>query len=302
MKLAVIIVNYNTPADTIDCLESLKKTTQPEGLTLKTILVDNASKDDSVDLFSQKYPEIELIISPKNLGFAGGHNLGLKASLKHRPTHLLLINPDTLVPKDFFTSIYKSAINHPKVGLVTPKIYFAKGFEFHQNYQKKDLGKVIWSAGGKFDWANVLGSNDHVDEIDTGQFKTITDTTFATGACLLMKTEVVKNIGFLNEDYFLYLEDLEFCTRAKNFGWRIVFDPSIYLWHKVSQSSGIGSSLNDYFITRNRLLFGMKYTPFRTKFALLREAFRKLAGGSSAQKVAIKDFLFHRLGKGSFLN
>ena len=79
---------------------------------------------------------------------------------------------------------------------------------------------------------------------------------------MLIRRQVIDQIGLLNQNYFLYLEDLEFCQRAKRAGWRIVFDPSIKIWHKVSQSSGIGSSLNDYFITRNRLLFGLRYARF----------------------------------------
>lgn len=302
MKLAVILVNYNTPADTIECLESLKKCRLPLGLTLKTVIVDNASRDDSVDLLSRKYPEVLLIESPKNTGFAGGNNIGIKYALEWKPTHILLLNNDTIVPKDFFSNIVKSAITQPKVGLVSPMIYFAPGFEFHKTrYKKSDLGKVIWAAGGKLDWANLLGSNDHVDEVDRGQFKQVTDTDFGSGACLLIKRQVLDQIGLINEDYFLYLEDLEFSHRARLAGWRVVFDPSIRLWHKVSQSSGIGSNLNDYFITRNRLLFGLKYAPFRTKLALLREAFRFLKVGRSAQKAGVRDWFFCRLGKGSFI-
>lgn len=301
MKLCVILVNYNTPSDTIDCLESLKACHIPGDLSLKTIVVDNASIDDSTDILSLKYPEVELIRSYRNLGFAGGNNLGIKAGLKTDPSHILLLNNDTVVPQEFFDKIYQSAINDDKVGLLTPKIYFAKGYEFKDHYKTSELGKVVWAAGGVMDWDNLLGSNANVDEVDEGQFKNVVDTDFATGACLLVRREVIDKIGLLNENYFLYLEDVEFSERAKRAGFRVVFDPSISLWHKVSQSSGIGSHLNDYFITRNRLVFGLTYARFRTKFALLREAVRKLSTGTPAQKTAIKDFFLHRLGKGTYL-
>ncbi len=301
MKLVIVIVNYNTPADTIDCLESLKKNRLPDGLTVQTILVDNSSIDDSVEILSQKYPEIELIINPKNLGFTGGNNVGIQAALQHSPTHILLLNPDTVVPLDFFDKIFTCAINQAQVGLVTPLIYFAKGFEFHNRYTSNQLGRVVWSAGGKLDWANILGSNNHVDEVDEGQFTQVEDTDFATGACLLIRREVIDQIGFLNQNYFLYLEDLEFSQRARTKGWRVVFDPSIKLWHKVSQSSGVGSDLNDYFITRNRLLFGLKYATLRAKFALIREAVRFIISGNLAKQLAVKDYIFCHLGKGTYL-
>ena len=301
MRLAVVILNYNTPGDTVACLKSLKQARLPKGLHVETTLVDNASTDDSVDLIKSKFPEVRLIENITNQGFAGGNNVGIKVALDENPTHILLLNPDTTVEEDFFVSIFNSAITNPKVGILTPLIYFAKGYEYHKKYTKSELGKVVWSAGGKLDWANVYGTNAHVDEVDKGQFKQIEDTDFATGACMLVRRQVIDQIGLLNQNYFLYLEDLEFCQRAKRAGWRIVFDPSVKLSHKVSQASGIGSPLNDYFITRNRLLFGIRYAPFRTKFALLREAIRFLISGRPAQKTAVADFFTFKLGRGSFL-
>lgn len=301
MKLAIIILNYNTPADTVACLRSIQKAVIPNDLILETTLVDNASTDDSVDIFKKSFPEVKLVENISNLGFAGGNNSGIKAALSEDPTHVLLLNPDTLVDKDFFKHLHKSAISNPHVGILTPLIYFAKGYEFKDNYKKDQLGKVIWSAGGLLDWDNIYGSNAHVDEVDTGQFKEAMDTDFATGACMLIRRAVINQIGLLNEDYFLYLEDLEYCQRAKKKGWRIVFDPSLKIWHKVSQASAIGSPLNDYFITRNRLIFGMTYARFRTKFALLREATRFAFNGRPPQKTAVKDFLTLNLGRGSWL-
>jgi GT2 family glycosyltransferase len=99
----------------------------------------------------------------------------------------------------------------------------------------------------------------------------------------------------------MYLEDVDLCQRIKNKGYQIIFDPKIKIWHKVAQSSGIGSLLNDYFITRNRLLFGFKHAKIRTKFALLREAFSKYINGSPTQKKAISDFFLNHLYQGTWL-
>lgn len=303
MKISLIILNYNCPADTLDCLKSVKAAHTPRDLTLHTIVVDNASSDDSIHLISKKYPEVQLIESYKNLGFAGGNNLGIKAAMEGKPDLLILLNPDTIIHPNFFKDLVKSAIRKRKVGVMSPLIYFASGFEFHQDrYKKSELGKVIWYAGGLIDWQNVFGSHAHVDEVDHGQFKKAEPTGFATGACMVIKPAVINQIGYLNQNYFLYLEDLEFCQRARQAGWQIYFDPHPKLWHKVSQSTGgIGGSLNDYFITRNRLLFGLRFASFRTKLALIRQAATQLFSGTPAQKQAITDLLSFRLGKGTFL-
>lgn len=302
MKLAIVLVNFNTTKDTIECLESLKAARIPKDMTIKVVVIDNGSSDSEVNLLEKKLNKDIIFIRSTNTGFAGGNNLGIKTALNHNPTHILLLNNDTEVPKDFFAAIKSSAINQSGVGLLSPKIYFAKGYEFHKDrYQKNDQGKVIWSAGGNVDWANVYGQNANVDEVDNGQFTKVEEISFATGACLLIKKEVVDKIGLIDERYFMYLEDLEYSIRAKKAGFKIVFDPSVYLWHKVAQSSGVGSSLNDYFITRNRLLFGLSYANSRAKFALLREAMKFLLVGRQAQKVGVKDFFLGKFGKGSWL-
>ena len=100
--------------------------------------------------------------------------------------------------------------------------------------------------------------------------------------------------------YFAYLEDADLSQRIREAGWKVLYSPNAHLWHKVAQSSGIGSDLNDYFLTRNRMLFGMRYASLRTRFALLRESLRLLVNGRKWQRIGIRDFYFGRLGKGSW--
>lgn len=301
IKVAIIIINFNTPSDTVECLESLKKCTIPNELEIKTILVDNGSSDDSVDIFQEKFAEVELIPISNNLGFSGGNNVGIKSAMEWGVDWVLLLNSDTFVHDDFWkkSKNYLIAENN-KIG--SALVYFAPGFEFHKDrYDKKDLGKVIWYAGGKIDWKNVFGSHPGVDEVDHGQYKEIVKVDYTTGAAMFIGSKVIEKIGLLNDDFFLYLEDLEYCVRANKAGFDIELWPEIKVWHKVSASSGgIGSKLNDYFITRNRLLLGYIYSPIRTKFALFRQAITMLITGTREQKLAIRDFLTHKLGKGSF--
>lgn len=301
IKLAIVTINYNGLADTIDLLESLKKAKKEERFSIQVYVVDNASSDDSVDVLARRFPEIRLIESPTNLGFAAGNNLGIKQALKEKADWIMLINNDTLIDESLFKNLYKSPLHDKKVGVLGGLIYFAPGFEFKKRYKKEDKGKVLWFAGGSLDWNNIYGTSDLVDQVDNKQIKTIKETDFITGAFLITRHDVLKKAGLFDEDYFMYFEDVDLCHRVFQKGYKLLVDPSLKIWHKVAQSSGIGSPLNDYFITRNRLLFGLKYATLRTKIALIREAVKFIFIGRSAQKTAIKDFFTGNLGKGSWI-
>lgn len=301
MKIAVIIVHFSDKKLIFETLDSLRETILPSKLKSQVYVVDNTNSEDFEEDLTKKYPEVKLIVSPDNIGFAGGNNLGLKQALDDKNDIFVLLNNDTLVKKDFYKKILSSPITKKDVGIVGGLIYFAPGFEFKKKYKKEERGKVIWYAGGQIDWDNVYVSHRAVDEVDKGQFKKVEENDFVTGCLLITKRKVLEEVGLLNEKMFLYLEDADFNIRVKRAGYKIIFDPRIKIWHKVAQSSGIGSPLNDYFITRNRLLFGFKYARPRVKLALLREALRKKKNGTEAQKAAVKDFFSFNLGKGSWL-
>lgn len=302
-KVAIIILNWNGEKDTIECLKSIAKLQNKEAQT-HTIIVDNASSNDSVreiTSFIKGKKNVELIETGKNLGFSGGNNFGIKRALKDNFDYLLILNNDTILEKDCIDELVLAARTYPEAAIFTPKIYFAKGYEFHKDrYQKESLGHVIWSAGGDIDWNNIYGSNHGVDQVDIGQFNMHYATSFATGAALFAPEKTFTTIGLFDEKYFLYLEDLDLSTRATNKKKAIIYVPDAVVWHKVSQSSGIGSSLNDYYITRNRLMFGMRYASFRTKFALARESIRLYFSGRQWQKIGVKDYYLGNLGQGSW--
>ncbi len=301
-KVTIVILNWNGWKDTIPCLESLQHINTKDA-QVDIIVVDNASSDDSVKKitsFKSKIP-LSLIQAKQNLGFAGGNNLGLKEALKKDTDFVCILNNDTVVDKNVIYEFLKAAKDSSDTGVFTPKIFFAEGYEFHKDrYTKKDLGKVIWSVGGSIDWANVYGSNIGVDEVDHGQYETARTVDFATGACMFIPTNVLKKTGLFDEKYYLYLEDVDISIRIKNSGLKIQYVPQAVVWHKVSQSSAIGSGLNDYFITRNRLLFGMRYASVRAKYALAREAVRLYFGGRPWQKIGVRDYFMGNLGKGSW--
>jgi GT2 family glycosyltransferase len=300
-KVSVIILNWNRKDDTIETLKSLNRS-NTSNFELNIIVVDNGSKDESVEALNKiTNIKFRLIALPENTGFVMGNNIGMKAALdEENADYILTLNDDTLVDKNMIKNMIKYAEEDKNVGVCVPKIYFAPGFEFKDKYPRGVSGKVIWYAGGKIDWDNVYGSNFGVDDVDRGQYDEIKETDFATGCALLAKRKVIEKIGMFDEKFFAYMEDLDFSRRAMGAGYKVVYVPDAYMWHKVSQSSGIGSELNDYYITRNRMIIGMRYAKPRTKFALLRESVKLLFFGRKWQRIGIKDYYLRKFGKGSW--
>ena len=296
MKLAIVILNFNGLADTLSCLDSIRKL-KIDDIFLETIVVDNFSSDGSQVALS-KIKDINFIQNQDNLGYAGGNNIGIKYAMKRNADAVLILNNDTIVDPRLILTL-ANALEYGD--LISPKIYFAPGFEFHKSkYARGDLGKIIWSAGGEIDWSNILGKHLGVDDVDRGQFKVRKQITFATGACMLVKRGVFEKIGYFDEKYFLYLEDMDFCVRAKNAGFKIIFEPSAVVWHKnASSSGGSGSKLQDYFFTRNRLLFAFKHASLKIKFAVFRQVLSQIK--SPIKRKAFFDFLTLNFGKGSYI-
>ena len=298
IKLCTVILEYQNPKMTLETIESLEKARLPEGVKQQIVVVDNSPvPDGSLKKALKKFKNIKLITTLQNTGFAGGNNLGIKRGLKWGAEYFLLINNDVVVDRQFLHHLLAA-----KADLAVPKIYFAKGYEYHKDrYQADELGKVIWYAGGQFDWKEVFGRHRGVDEVDTGRYDQTKAVDFANFCCVLIKKEVFDQIGLLDLDYFLYWEDADFSHRAQLAGFKQVFVPQSKVWHKSSGSSGSGSQLHDYYITRNRLVFGFKYAVWRTKLALLRQSFRQLLTGRPGERKGVIDFYLHRLGKGSFI-
>ena len=298
-KVCVIILTWNHKKDVIVTVESVLKS-DTKGISMQILLIDNGSADGTPDEVEKLFPKVKIIRNSENLGFAEGNNVGMKYAFKKGFDYIALLNDDTIVDKNLIRNIVSEHEKCPDAGAISPKIYFAKGYEFHKKYKASDLGKVIWYAGGVIDWENVYGSNRGVDEVDNGQYSKTSETEFATGCFAMYKAKALKEVGFFDGRYFAYLEDADLSLRMKKVGWKVLFSPEGFMWHKVSQSSGIGSGQNDYFLTRNRMLFGMKYAQLRTKFALLKESIKLLLIGRKWQKIGIRDYYLGRFGKGSW--
>lgn len=319
-RVFLIILNWNGGEMTVRCLKSVvrclvlgdseKKTTNIQPLIPNTqiVLVDNGSTDNSVELIENWKLKIgnfhlkfKILRNKTNLGFAEGNNVGIRYALENEADYVCLLNNDTRVSPDFLLHLIEVADSDKKIGIVGGKIYFEKGYEFHKDrYKSSELGKVIWYAGGKIDWKNVLVFHRGVDEVDKGQYDKIGETDYINGCLMLVKSEVFEKVGLLDPKYFAYFEENDFCQKAKKAGYKLVYTPKSVIWHLNAGSSGPGSPLHDYFLTRNRLLFGMRWAPLRSKFALAKESIKILIFGRKWQKIGVRDFYLGRFGRGSW--
>lgn len=299
-KITIVTVNYNTEKDTELFLESVKKL-KIANFSFETIVVDNGSTHKFT--LPEKSNHVSLIRLMQNTGFTGGYNVGIKTALKNGADAVLIVNNDTLLDPDLLINLEKTLYSKETIGLTVPKIYFAKGHEFHKNrYTKDELGRVFWYAGGTMDWNNVQSIHRGVDEVDHGQYDTIEPTDFASGCCMLIKREVFEDIGMFNNNYFLYYEDADLCMRIKQAKYMMYYVPQAVVYHvNASSSGGAGNSLQDYYLTRNQMLFGMRHAPIRSKLALYRQSLRLYLKGRPNQKRGIQDFYFGRFGKGNNL-
>lgn len=300
-KVAVITVNYNTAEETKAFLASLRKVKTP-GISLEIIVIDNGSKK----ILELSDKNIILIRLNDNTGFTGGYSTGIKKALDNGADYILIVNNDTILDPDLIVELKKALEEDKHRGIAVPKIYFAPGHEYHKDrYKKDEIGKVFWYAGGFMDWNNVQSVHRGVDEVDHGQYDIPEEVGFATGCCMMFRRDVLEQIGLFDEKYFLYFEDADINQRVKKHGFTVFYVPSAILFHLNASSSGgveKENTLQDYFITRNQMLFGMMYAPFRAKLALIKQSLRLLVKGRNMQKRAITDYYLGRFGKGTYFN
>ena len=240
--LSIITINYNGLKDTCELMETLPL----EDESIEVIVVDNASNQDEVSVIEQRYPQVTVIGSKENLGFAGGNNLGIQAS---HGKYLFFINNDTLLSPQ--TSDISHLINRlessPKIGMVCPKIRFAWGNNPIQYAGYTPLSKITLRNS-----AIGCGEEDH------GQYDTANPTPYAHGAAMMVKREVIDKVGMMPEYYFLYYEELDWSMMIRRAGYDIWYEPASTIYHKESQSTGQNSPLKSYYMTRNRLLFAKR--------------------------------------------
>ena len=295
MSLAIISVVYQNYTVLQEFIQSLEKQKDQD---FHLFIADQST--DKQKIISKK---IKIsVINSKNLGYSHGINVCLKQAMSQGFTQFCVLNNDIYFSDDFIDKVILSLQKKPN-SIIGGKIYYALGYEYHkERYTAKQLGKIIFYAGGTIDWDNILGKHIGLNEVDLGQYDQSKEINFATGCSIFLKSEVFRKIGFFDERYFLYLEDLDFSYRAAKTGIKIAYVPKAILWHKNARSSKVGGDLHDYYITRNRMLFGLSHGSIKTKAALVKESLRLVIRGRYWQKRGILDYYFNRLYQGSYVH
>ena len=203
-------------------------------------MVDNASKKDEASIISDQYPHVKVIKSKKNLGFAGGNNIGIKEA---KGKYILLINNDTYFKEFKIDTLIERLESSDKIGIICPKLRFAWDSNPIQFAGYSPLSKITVR-----NQAIGFGEEDH------GQYNKAHQTPYAHGAAMLLKREAIDKVGLMPECYFLYYEELDWSMMFTRAGYEIWYDPACTVFHKESQTTGQNSPIRTYYITRNRLL------------------------------------------------
>jgi GT2 family glycosyltransferase len=242
---SIITINFHQEAVTIALLESVAK--HYNGKDVEVILVDNGAEKNQEEIFTPHFGNIKYIQSKENLGFAGGNNLGIKQATGD---YIFLLNNDTELPAGCIESLCTEFENNPNIGLLSPLLLY---------FDRKD---VIQYAG--FTTVNHLtGRNATIGELDhnEGQYAEKSyQTGYCHGAALMCRKVDLLKAGLMDENYFLYYEELDWCEKFKKTGKQIWFTGKTHVYHKESISVGLESPLKIYFHTRNRMLFIRKNT------------------------------------------
>ena len=244
-KVFISIVNWNKQDDTMECLESVLKM---DYRNYTVIVVDNASNDSSPCIIRAKYSDVIVIENEQNLGFTGGHNIGMRYAIEHGANYVWILNNDATVEVDTLSALIDAAEKDSSIGLVSPQINYYQ-------YPAK-----VQFRGSYFEWntfEEVYPSEDS-DEVDS-KFQSGIDVTL-WGTALLIKRSVIEKIGYLDERLFAYSEDLDYSIRALNANFRSVLFAGARIFHKNDLSW-----MNDrppyyfYYISRNWYLLRSAY-------------------------------------------
>jgi GT2 family glycosyltransferase len=239
----IIILNTNRREDTLECLSSIIKSTYDNQ---NIIILDNASTDGSVEAIRKTYPQVQILSLDNNRGYAGNNNVGIRAALAQGADWVFLLNEDTIMAPDCLSNMIKTGESQPEIGIIGPLVY---------HY---DEPNVIQSAGGILDarWFSThLGQN----ELDQGQFMNPRSVDWVTGCAILVRRPVIDQVGMLDERFFYYSEEAEWCLRARKNGWSIIHVPKAKLWHKGVQRNYHPAPSITYYQTRNHFLMLWKH-------------------------------------------
>lgn len=240
MKVAVVVLNYNGNEDTLECLRSLEKITYAPA---QAYVVDNGSNPPLRPAFEAAGFRMRLLENAENLGFTGGNNGATRVALSEGADAVLLLNNDTIVDPGFLEPMVRALESDPGLGIVTPKIYF---------YGRD---RVFWAHGARVDRWTARSPHIGVYESDSGQYDHIREVERVTGCAMLARRALLEQVGLLDERFFIYSEEMDWCLRSRRAGWRMAVVKESIIWHKGHRDSGrVGRPFIAHLQTRNHLL------------------------------------------------
>jgi len=220
-RVSIIVLNWNGLEDTIECLESLKKTDYPN---YEVLVVDNASPGDDAEVLNAKYADyVHVIANDRNYGFSEGNNIGIRYALDKQSDYVFLLNNDTVVDPGFLSALVVVAEGENRAGILGGKIYY---------YSSPNR---LQSVGGKIHWRLGL-FRDYGGHEDVGQYDRVAERDFVYATAMLIKREVIERTGFLDSSLFFGMEDYDYCARAARAGFRVMYVPGAKVWHKQGAS------------------------------------------------------------------
>jgi hypothetical protein len=235
-RVTTIILNWNGMVDTMECIESVRNLDYPD---MRIVVVDNGSTDDSTTVMRQTYPSITLLESKRNLGFTGGNNLGIVKALEMGTDYVWLLNNDTVVDRDALRKMVQTIGNSPDVGIASPVIYF------------HDPPGQVQFCGSYIDW-----ERKRIVKLKVGEpYPSNGVNVSLWGTALLIRRDVVERVGFLNDKYFAYHEDEDYCMRVARAGIRAIVVPEARVFHKNSRSTGSNDAPFQVFLRSRNIYF-----------------------------------------------
>jgi GT2 family glycosyltransferase len=284
VKLVAVVLNWNGGEDTLAALESLNG--------VETICVDNGSEDGSPDAVAERFPQVELIRTGVNLGFAGGNNVGIRRAVARGADWVLLLNNDAVADAELPAALTAAAEARPDAGVLACKVFFAEPPD------------VLMYAGGRVNLRlGYWGRQDGFGERDDGRFDSLRDVDRATGAAMAVSRAAIERAGLLDESLFAYAEDTEWCLRIREAGFGVVFVPDAKVWHVGSASTGgLSSPTSIYYDTRNMIAVAERHDPRQGAAASLRRgvvlgAHLATARNAAGVRAAVKGWRDARRGR-----
>lgn len=250
-KIATIVVNWNLKEETLHCLQSLESINLPSNYGHRVIVVDNGSGDGSKKCIARQFPEFEIISLSSNVGFGTACNQAISWVMNDTSCeYVFLLNNDAFAHPNVLSELIQVAEGNPEAGIFGPKVYY------------QDRPRTIWYAGARKRWGVLSPTDTGRGEVDSGQFNILREVDYVFGAAMFIRRSVFEQIGLFDEMFFIYLEDMDFCLRAQEAGFSLLFVPQACVWHKGSASTASNAGMREYHLVRSAVYFAKKHTMF----------------------------------------